>query len=61
MTSPPLDDHNGGLDWDQPGGNGNNQGADSDDGIQLKGASTALWKYTPCAGNYKFYYEDFLS
>ena len=59
QTSPPLNDHDGGLDWQQPGedNNGNNNdghdhGGHSENAIQLKGASTALWKFTPCAGMY---------
>jgi len=57
QPSPPLNDHDGGLDWQQPGedtntnnNDGHDHGGHSENAIQLKGASTALWKFTPCAG-----------
>ena len=54
-SQPPLDDHNGGLDWDNDDDDDYDEVIDHyEDEIRPKGPATALYPFTRCDGNYRF-------
>ena len=57
-SQPPLDVHNGGLDWQDDDNDDyddfNDDHAYTENEIRPKGPATALYPFTRCDGNYRF-------